>query len=589
MSTTAKIIESTATALMDPAVPLPHRKLLLGQLCMDQSPPSGKIVERLLAAAAEGKGEALFAKKVQELNELLEELRSGPLRKATFLGLIATHRPAVNRAHVLFENGDSAYPVIADADLAESLAKGDGVLLDLQARSLLCRDPHEAPVGEVGRFERSLDGRVEVVLREQEKFVFRVSSALRAKIERGEVKPGAKLLLCARRAMAFDSLPEPDGLAHYRFLVREKPPDVSLARDVGNPPRFIEELLEHVRTEMERPELGRRYRLTRARTKLLSGVTGAGKTLSIHAFWRAVYELLAALTGVPADDLPPRVFRLRMPEVLSKWLGESDQNLDRFFDEIEQLGRERFKGPDGREFELPVLVICEEIDGLARSRGGDPIYDRIQTTALERLDLNCQKLRDRLIIFIFTTNVPHLVDPAFLRRAGGTWEHFGRLGRRAFESVLEKHLSGLPFPPAYAADGRKPERRTVREVSDWLYSTNGHDPGQVQLTFVGSSTPQVKHRRDFLTGALVQRAVQQAAAAACRAERLGEGEPGVSTPLLLRAFSAQIRSLVAVLTPQNAGDYVTLPDGARVGEVRRIEEPLALPYELERDLTDHRR
>ena len=101
-------------------------------------------------------------------------------------------------------------------------------------------------------------------------------------------------------------------------------------------------------------------------------------------------------------------------------------------------------------------------------------------------------------------------------------EHFGRL-RPPRLSV------GAGKAPARAADAAATwaltqaaaERRLLRDATDWLFSANGHDRGQVELTFVGASTPVVKHRRDFLTGAMVDRAVQQAAHDARRAERRG--------------------------------------------------------------------
>ena len=47
------------------------------------------------------------------------------------------------------------------------------------------------------------------------------------------------------------------------------------------------------------------------------------------------------------------------------------------------------------------------------------------------LDVTCQQLKDKLVLFLFSTNVPEIVDPAFLRRPGGTTERFGRLTRRS--------------------------------------------------------------------------------------------------------------------------------------------------------------
>lgn len=584
MSAKKNVVDATATTLVDDSVPWEHRKLMIGQLCLDGSPESDQIMKSLLAAAAKGNGESLFAKKAKEAAELVEELKRGALRPATYIGPIQASGSSVRRAQVMLSGGESAYPVVADEKLA-ALECGDTVLVDAQVRAVLDQDPNDVRVGEEATLERRLDkDRVRVVVRDHDAFVFRVSAALAAKLDRGQVVPGSKLLVCSRRAMAFDAVPPADGLSHYRYLVRESVPDVVVERDIGSPPEFIEELMEHLRREMLAPDLGRRYHQRRAVTKLLTGVSGSGKTYGIRGLWRKTYELMSQITAVPIDQLPPRVFRLRMSQVLVKWLGDSDKNIDRFFDEVEQLAGEPYLAPDGTPFELPVLAICEEIDGLARARGGEAVYDRIQTTALERLDMNCQRLSSRLVVLVFTTNVPHLVDPAFLRRAGGTIERFGRLGRRSFAAVLEKHLSGLPFVDQCGRDQRARERRALCDVTDWLFSPNGHDPGQVELTYVGSGSPVVFHRRAFLTAGLVDRAVQQAAAEACRAERLGCDPPGLASRHLIAAFDRQIRSLVEQLTEYNAPNYLTLPDGVRVGNVRRIEQPPIEPYELERTL-----
>jgi ATP-dependent 26S proteasome regulatory subunit len=539
------------------------------------------MVESILQAATAGSQDERKEAAIQKLNEMIQAMEAGPLRYATFLKLLPP-RNGVTRAHVALQDGTSAYTVLAEESLADSLRCGDTVVLEAQGRALLFHDPDRPDTGEEARLERRVDReRVQVSLRDHDRYIFRASAPLIEKLDGGEVTPGSSLLVCPRRFLAFDSLPKQDGLSHYRYLAKDSVPDVVIERDIGSPPAFLEELVEHVRMEMLTPELGRRYRLRRAVMKMLTGVSGSGKTLCIQGFWRRLYELMAEVTGASLDQLPRRVLRLRMAQVLSKWLGDSDKQLDRFFDEVEEIADKTFTAPNGEEFELPVLVICEEADGLARTRGEEAIYDRIQTTLLQRLDTTCQKVGDKLVIFLFTTNVPHLVDPAFLRRAGGTTERFGRLTKRSFQSVLTKHLRGLPLAGANGdADGAR--REVIAEVSAWFFSPNGSDAGQVELLYAGSTTPDVKYRRDFLTGALVDRAVQQAAAEACRAERLGVEEPGVTANLLIRTFDRQVRSIVEQLHRDNVANYVTLPEGARVANVRRLEQPTVLPFELER-------
>ena len=104
----------------------------------------------------------------------------------------------------------------------------------------------------------------------------------------------------------------------------------------------------------------------------------------------------------------------------------------------------------------------------------------------------------------------------------------------------------------------------------------------MELTYAGSTTAVARHRRDFLTGALVERSVQEAARAA-RREELRTGEiGGVTHLLLLRAFENQFRALADQLSEVNVRQYVEVPDGARVATLRRVPQPSLLPHELQR-------
>jgi SpoVK/Ycf46/Vps4 family AAA+-type ATPase len=220
---------------------------------------------------------------------------------------------------------------------------------------------------------------------------------------------------------------------------------------------------------------------------------------------------------------------------------------------------------------------------LARARGGhDAIYDRILTTALQWLDATRPELREKLILYLGTTNEAEQVDRAFLRRIGAIIDRFGRLDRHGFAAVLQKHLNRVPVPANSGTTPEEARRHILRDVTTWLFSPNGTDRGLVELIYAGSTTPVARHRRDFLTGALVERSVQEAAKAA-RREELRTGEAGgVTHLLLLRAFENQFRSLADQLSEANARQYVDVPDGVRVATLRRVPQPTLLPQELQR-------
>jgi hypothetical protein len=506
------------------------------------------------------------------------------------------------RAKVLLPDGATAFCVLQDDELAASLRLGDTVWLEAQGRAVLFREPDSPPLGEEARLLRTLDGgRLEVELRDQGRAVFYATARLADRLAAREVASGATLLVCTQRRLALDALPEPDGLGHFRHLVREPAPDVLIERDIGRPPAFLAEWERHLRRALTDPDALRRHRLPLMQTRFLAGATGSGKTYSIQGWWRRMLAVTAEVYGVEVATLPPCVVRLRFSELLSRWLGESDRNVDRFFDEVEELARRTWRGPDGAERALPLLVIGEEIDGMARARGGDAIYDRIQSTLLQRFDGSCRGLSDRLVFFVFTSNVEGMIDAAFLRRAGGRVERFGRLDRDAFRAVLDRHLAGRPLalPPgtpggahgapgahgahgvAHDGDHAAGRRRLVDRLDDWLYSARGEDQAVVELSFAGTTMPHVGRRRDLLTAALVAGAVNQAAEEACEAECSGEPGAGLDAARLSTALHAQVDTIAARLSPENVARYMTVPEGARVVGVRRLPARRPLPLELE--------
>ena len=584
MTPNKKTKKSAGVALMilDPKVPFEHRLAMLGQLCMDGSDKAKAVVDSILKSAAASTGKEIYAKKIQELDKRIAELKEGPLRLAS----VIEKEPCASRIEVVLEDGTPVFPVLADPSLLPKLRNGEGVLVDASGKAILHLGPGLARRGDEAQFLRRIgDVHVEVLINDHDKKIYRGSDDLIEKLQNGGIEPESPLLVCQRRQMAFSVVPRQDGLSYFRYLDRSPIPDVVVDRDIGNPPPYIDELTHHIRIEMTDPGIRRRYGLRKTVMKMLTGTSGSGKTLSIEAFIRCMAEIVSDVTRTPIDDLPPRVLRLNMDQVLSMWLGESDKHLARFFDEALQLYDKPFVAADGEEYHLPVLAICEEVEALSRMRGADheAVFDRIQTVALRRLDTTRPDYRDRVIIFLFTSNVPHLIDPAFVRRAGGTVERFGRLDRaRAFRAVLDKHVRALPFYSSNGDDPRHLAREASAQITAWLYSPNGHDEGQVELTFAGSTQPLRKYRRSFMTGALVDRAVPQAATDACRAEEMGFGLPGVTVAGLARAFDEQITSIVDQLTLHNVAQYVDLPDGDRVTRIRRIEQPSALPFELMR-------
>jgi ATP-dependent 26S proteasome regulatory subunit len=569
--------------LADPSVPLPHKSLMLREMLESTTPQTEPMIKQVFEKLAEQSSESIYHDRVQKLDALLKEIYEGPMRVATFIELTQINGNGVPQALVSLGDGAYAFAVVVDEAEAKKLKLGDRVILDGKGRVLTHRAPGRFNVGDEARLERKIDERhIEVTARGDERSVVFASAALVDEINSGQVTPGASIVLDSRERLGISALPHQDGLSHYRFLDKGPVPDVVVERDIGSPPRVIREVAEHIRQEMTNPELRRRFRLRPCLMKLLCGVSGSGKTLAVQAIHRQMYEIMSEVTGFAIEELPSRVFRFRQSQLLSKWLGDSDKNLERLFDEIEQLADVSFKDAEGKEHCLPVLAIMEEADGMSRTRGQDAIYDRIMTTALQRLDPARAGLRDRLVVFLATTNEPHIVDPAFLRRVGGSIEMFGRLNRTAFRAVLQKHVRELPATSNGVGTQVEIWRDVLNDLTAWLFGPNV-DQGVVELTYAGSTTPVIKYRRDFLTGALVDRAVQAAATEACRKVDAESLSNGITLVQLARALDQQVMSIVAQVREQNVGNFTDLPDGMRVASLRRLPQPARLPIEMVRN------
>jgi len=571
--------KTIAGMLLDPGVPMKMRKHLLRQLASTEGETEDGLVERVLESAASSSdaAQSVAAEKAQELDEKLRELKQGPLRSATFVRALPAEAGG-RRAEVLLPDGAQVFCAVPQDGMLAELRCGDTVLLDGQGTALLYRGAEARRLGEEARLERRLPGgELEVTVGELGRYVYLPTDALRDQIERGDAEVGCTLVVCPRRMIAWYALPPAEGEGHRRFLSSASVPDVQLGRDVGAPPPFIEDLALHVERELDAPGISRRHGLRRSRLLLATGVPGSGKSHAIKALWRRLYEVMGERTGVPVEELPRRVFQLAAADVLSKWLGDSDQNIARFFDEVAETAGETFVAPDGREWTLPVLVVCEEIDALARQRGEDAVHDRIQTTLLTRLDPAQALYEDQLVIVICTSNVAGSLDSAFVRRAGAEVASFGRLSRFEFRAVLARQLARRPV-----AGGEEGLGRAIADLTAWLFAPNGDDPGQVEVTYVGQPTAEPKYRRDFLTAGLVDRAVQHAAARACDEEYQSGAPVDLTSERLREAIEGQVRAIVDQLTPGNCEQYLTLPDAMRVGTVRRIPQPVASPVALER-------
>jgi transitional endoplasmic reticulum ATPase len=203
--------------------------------------------------------------------------------------------------------------------------------------------------------------------------------------------------------------------------------------DIGGLDEARDKLREGVELPLKHPEAFRRLGIRPAKGFLLYGPPGTGKTLLAKATAR---ESEANFIATKSSDL------------LSKWYGESEQQIARLFARARQVA--------------PTVIFIDELDSLVPARGGglgEPqVTERVVNTILAEMD-GLEELNN--VVLIGATNRPNLIDPALLRPGRfdeliyvGTPDTAGR--RR----ILAIHTKNMPL--AKDVDLERLAQRTER-------------------------------------------------------------------------------------------------------------------------------
>jgi transitional endoplasmic reticulum ATPase len=163
-------------------------------------------------------------------------------------------------------------------------------------------------------------------------------------------------------------------------------PDVKW-EDIGGLSSIKQELQEAVEWPLKYQGVFEYADATPPKGILLYGPPGTGKTLMAKA---------------AANESEANFISIKGPELLSKWVGESEKGVREVFRKARQAA--------------PCIIFFDEIDAIAPRRGGDfgdtHVTERLISQLLTELD-GLEILTN--VIVIAATNRPDIMDPALLR------------------------------------------------------------------------------------------------------------------------------------------------------------------------------
>lgn len=186
--------------------------------------------------------------------------------------------------------------------------------------------------------------------------------------------------------------------------------------DIGGLKEELERVKEMIQLPIKHPKIFQRLGIDPPKGVLLHGPPGTGKTLIAKAV---------------ANESGASFYTINGPEIMSKFYGQSEENLRKIFEDAEK--------------NAPSIIFIDEIDAIAPKRS--EVHGEVERRVVSQLLTLMDGLKGRgKLIVIGATNIPDSMDPA-LRRPG-RFDREIRIDapdRDGRKEILQIHTRGMPI------------------------------------------------------------------------------------------------------------------------------------------------
>ena len=424
--------------------------------------------------------------KLQILKEKVDQLSAPPNNYGVFLG-------ANKDGTVDIDISGRKWRVNIDPALKDkSLAVGQEVIVNsgMNVVDIKSAERH----GDVVKIkERIADELAIVNLRTDEERVVRIAESLKEET----LKTGDHVLLNHTTSMLMEKLPKRE----VEDLLLEEVPDIGYT-DIGGLDTQIEAIRDAIELPYLYPKEYQEFNLAPPKGVLLYGPPGCGKTLIARAVASSIAERVRKESG--REDVRGYFINIKGPELLNKYVGETERKIREVFQKARDKSREGF----------PVIIFFDEMDSLFRSRGMGISSDMESTLVpqfLSEID-GVENLRD--VIVIGASNRQDLLDPAVLRP--GRLDVKIKIDRPNLEGakdIFATYLTpDLPFAEnvyqQFNGDTQAAVDHFIDAAVNEMYATTDENRF-IEVTYARGER-ETLFFKDFVSGAMIENIVSRA-------------------------------------------------------------------------------
>lgn len=452
--------------------------------------------------------------KLQILKEKVDQLSAPPNNYGVFLG---TNKDGT----VDVDISGRKWRVNIDPALKDkNLAVGQEVIVNSGMNVVDIKNAERH--GDVVKIkERIADELAIVSLRTDEERVVRIAESLKVET----LKTGDPVLLNHTTSMLMEKLPKRE----VEDLLLEEVPDIGYA-DIGGLDTQIEAIRDAIELPYLYPKEYQEFNLAPPKGVLLYGPPGCGKTLIARAVASSIAERVRKESG--RDDVRGYFINIKGPELLNKYVGETERKIREVFQKARDKSKEGF----------PVIIFFDEMDSLFRSRGMGISSDMESTLVpqfLSEID-GVENLRD--VIVIGASNRQDLLDPAVLRP--GRLDVKIKIDRPNLDGakdIFAIYLTpDLPFAEnvcqQFDGDTQAAANHFIDTAASEMYATTDENRF-IEVTYARGER-ETLFFKDFVSGAMIENIVSRAKKEAIKRFI---GSDGINKGLRLEDLTAAIR------------------------------------------------